>query len=234
MKLRNILLAITNNFMLNSFTSKKLTPKLNMQTTLPPEIQNEVYKVPKPTQYAGSFCTLDNKGEKQNEWHSCRETYAGKFTRQASFMLFSHKPNARDNIQAFFSKVENVLNLKKNRTLVVKTDKPNISKIVVSNWWRKYLVRRQLFTILLRSAQNYKIADDNFEAALYSDKYASETKAAVAHFMKGNTFARRTSLSGGWRDSFSRLGAKDLVKCLIRPPAKPVVEVSAVDLEDED
>jgi hypothetical protein len=182
------------------------------------------FEVKYPTTYAGAFSKIYENGS-QDSWQSCREVFAASFTRKCETFLFSHKPNTTAAIQAFFSKIENILKLKKNRTVVIPTTKANISYIQVPDWWRKYLIRRSLFTILLRSGQNYKPQIDNFEQALYSDRYANETKEALAAFLSGNTFCKRASIHSGWRNTFSQQNANFVKGVLMRPPQKQVVEL---------
>lgn len=192
------------------------------------------FHVNPPFNYAGAFSVI--QPENKLYWHTCRETFANSFKRAADRIVFSHKPNATENIQAFFSKVENMLKLKRNRTKIMKTDRPNVSYIEVPEWWRKYRVRRSLFTVFLRSAQNYNIKKDNFENALFSDHYAKETQAAVLVFLEGNTFCKVSGMSGnaGWRDSFRNKSAKSIRDILTKPPMKPVVEVNEVNESHED
>lgn len=187
------------------------------------------------TVYAGAFSKVEfsskNKEGKlepyQYSWETCREIFADYFTAKLESFYFSHKPNQTENIQKFFVKVEKTLGLKNkdNHTVIKKTDKPNISLIIVPEWWRKYIVRRSLFTILLRSANNYNEKEnggeitDNFELALFSDKYAIETKPAVELFMKGNTFCKKNTFGYGWRDTFMYPANTSR---LIKPPKKVV------------
>ncbi len=166
----------------------------------------EPIKVATTEKYAGKFGILNYSINQTSahipSWMGCREVFAGYFKRKIENFAFSHKAKCGVNVAAFIARFEDKLKLKKNRTLFTLTDKDNIIIVTPSDWWKKYLIRRSLFTILLRAGQTYDVEKDNFEKALFSDPYAKETKAALIAFLKGQTFAKKISLE------LSKLGEK--------------------------
>jgi len=73
-----------------------------------------------------------------------------------------------------------------------------------------------LFTILLRCGQDYDIEKDNFEEALYKNKYVKETKIAVQQFINGYTWYKGENT--GWRNKFRNMSAKDIETVLTKKP----------------
>jgi hypothetical protein len=185
----------------------------------------EPVKIATTEKYAGKFALLNystnNTSAHIPSWVACREVFGGHFTKKTENFAFSHKPKCGINIAAFFARFEDQLKLKKNRTLFTLTDKNNIIIVIPSLWWRKYLVRRSLFTILLRAAQAYVIERDNFEDALFSDPYAKETKIALRAFLKGQTFAKKKMLLySGWKATFANKREPEVLNILQKPPKK--------------
>jgi len=173
-------------------------------------------KIPQAV-YKGSFSQTNHIS-----WVSCREVWSGYFTSKMEEFLFTHKPWAGEKIAEFFELVEKRLKLKKNHTFFETTNLHNVILVKPSGWWRKYRIRRELFTVLLRSAQNYTGNPADFEKALFSYDYAKQTKPAVEKFMEGFTLMKKSAIRNGWRDTFFK--RPDASKDLIKPPAKKIAE----------
>lgn len=171
-------------------------------------------------------------------WHSCRETFSSYFTSRTRYFSFSVPLRTNlETFSAFFRHVENKLELKPaQRSGFYKTSQTfNSCQVILvkpSTFWRESLLRRQLFTILLRCAVNYNRR--NFEYALFSHPYANNTKEAVNRFLKGYTaLPANTNLGYGWFSYFNphytlydgrKPLKEDRVNKLIKPPkvkAKP-------------
>jgi hypothetical protein len=75
-------------------------------------------------------------------------------------------------------------------------------------------MRRSLYTIILRTAQFYKIEEDNFEEALFTHKYMQATALAVRRFFAGYTVY--TARRRGWVRQFTGLSTQEIEHLLIR------------------
>lgn len=201
-------------------------------------ILDQTIKVATSQLYAGSFSmpqwSQTKSGASLPQWYSCRESFQSIFKKNIETIAFSHKPKTGENIATFIRIFEDKLKLKKNRTTFFLTDKNNILLVNPSAWWRKYLIRRSLFTILLRAAQAYDIKKDNFEEALYSNDYSRETKAAINLFLKRYTLVKTAHINSGWRNTFRNKGEKKILEILIKPPKKRIVESTIPPATSED
>lgn len=198
----------------------------------PLPVDEQTIKIATPQNYAGQFgvpqYSQTQAGASIPQWHSCRESFSGVFKKGMESFAFSHAPKKGKDIAAFFARFEDQLRLKKNRTFFTLTNKENVLIVRPSLWWRKYLIRRSLFTILLRSAQGYSIDKDNFLEALFSYQYANETKVAIGLFLKKYTLVEKKSINNGWRNTFVNKSEKDVLKILQKPPPpKPPEQVAA-------
>lgn len=133
----------------------------------------------------------------------CREEFHSLY--KSGKMCFVVEKKRSDlvmrRIAAFIEKIETKLNLKqKERTKIGPTNIPSIIWVHVSKWWSSCKMRRSLFTILLRVAQNYRLKIDNFEHTLRSHLYLSQTQKAVNWFLEGNTVY--TGNVDGWYSQF--------------------------------
>lgn len=123
-----------------------------------------------------------------NTWHKCREQFAPFWKPEVDGFFFSHESGhlTRQGIADFVCRAEKVLELEGESTFSPTTI-PTISWVEPHGFWKQCFMRRSLFTVLLRAGRQYKIDLDNFEEALYSEKYLNETKTAVMRFLFGFT-----------------------------------------------
>lgn len=152
---------------------------------------------------AGSFARLyedENGSWLSGEWFFCREVFQKK-SQGVRWFLFSHRSYKGRNVAEFIKRVETKLKLKV-RTEFGKTQRCNITWVKASPWWMNYSMRRSLFTALLRAGQNYNIAENNFEQALFSIVYTRHTKEAVIRFLAGNTLYK--GRMKGWYNQFCK------------------------------
>jgi hypothetical protein len=159
------------------------------------------------------LCRLNKKEPKcspTGNWFSCREIFAGSFTKVTSQFFFGVSNFAEcQSIAYFFMEVEKRLGITDN-VCIQPTDYNNLVIIHIPKWWRANYARRQLFTILLRCGVYYAAS---FEEALKAVNYSSATLKAVNKFLEGNTYVRRggdnqIAANGGWYNTFN--GGKNL------------------------
>lgn len=149
----------------------------------------------------GSFCRIREVFEGRwvaSRWNYCREFFH-KDSHKVRKMLFSHRKNCGKNVAEFMSKIENLLSIEK-KSKFGPTQRLTVMWIEPSSWWVDTSMKRSLFTALLRSGQNYLLKTDNFEEALFSHPYTSETKYAVTRFLAGYT--KYTGRIRGWFRQF--------------------------------
>ncbi len=156
-------------------------------------------------------------------WYKCREQFAGFFSAELPAFFFSHPAGSAENIAAFISKTEDILSVANSfeqRTEFCRTNRPFALWVSPAPFWKECVLRRSLFTILLRCGFEYREAEDNYEHALYSVPYIAETKSAVHRFLFGHTkFVNREKLpvNSGWRDFFRNLNQENVVNALVLP-----------------
>jgi hypothetical protein len=156
-------------------------------------------------------------------WYKCREQFAGFFDASLPAFFFSHPIGAAEHIAAFISKTEDVLscaNSFEQRTEFCRTNRPFALWVSPAPFWKECPIRRSLFTILLRCGFQYREAEDNYEQALYSEAYITETRLAVHRFLFGHTkFVNheKRPVNSGWRDFFRNLSQDNVVHALALP-----------------
>lgn len=113
--------------------------------------------------------------------------------------FYSHQTGKSMAVSEFIARFEERLGIE-NKTHIGPTQRKTICWVEPSVWWTGKVMRRSLFTILLRVAQKYKIESDNFEEALYSHRYTAESRYAVERFLAGHT--TYTGRKYGWYKQF--------------------------------
>jgi len=167
----------------------------------------------------GSFST-----EGPINWQKCRETFANLFTPNISGFYFSHSkdnPNVSDAIYSFILKTEDVLRVSGiilDSTKISKTNRNFAIWVEPSFFWKECEFKRSLFTIFLRCGIEY---NEDYEKALFSQKYIKDTIPAVKRFLFGFTYYDKTSVKKtGWVNAFSNK-TKDDVQSILIKPSKP-------------
>lgn len=146
------------------------------------------YDIYKPT--SSSFCTV-SKGNRRGNWVHCRESFNYAWNKKNNRIGFSHGQGEREKIAAFLAEAETKLKLRQKSKIIPVKNQDKISIVALAPWWTTSALRRQLITILLRSARNYDLATKNFNKALLSNRYAKSTAPAVEKFFKGYTKFRK-------------------------------------------
>ena len=120
------------------------------------------------------------------DWMYCRERFDGFFTPTLDQFFFSIAPNASGPIAEFIWQTETILGVDK-RTDFSKTNRNYCIAVSPSDFWRECAMRRSLFTILLRCGSKYNPDQNNYEEALFSQRYMKETENAIRRFLFGFT-----------------------------------------------
>lgn len=153
----------------------------------------KVYCVTAPT--AGYF-SLNNVGlDGELKWENCRERFFNTFIETTPGFYYAVKPSTAKHVAEFIARIEELIELEKipnPKTLfnfkASSFSETNVSSVLwiePSDFWKMCEARRSLFTVFTRCALDYNAEKDNFEAALYSNKYVAETKDAVNRFLLG-------------------------------------------------
>ena len=132
------------------------------------------------------------------QWYECREVFH-KNSQNLRRMCFSHSARHGTFIASFLDQIEDKLGVPKS--IFGPTKRPTITWLRPSSWWMNSSLKRSLFTALLRAADNYN--GQNFDDALWSNRYLYDTKYAVMRFLDGYTrFQGRGGLLTGWYNTF--------------------------------
>jgi hypothetical protein len=181
---------------------------------------------PAHTVQAGSFARIINNVPTQ--WVYCRDAFQQQTAQGMVEMLFCHKRGMGENVAMFIFRIEEMLK-HKNLTLCGPTNIERFMWIRPAKFWIKQPIRRSLFTALLRAGQKYKPDENNFEEALFSDKYLKTSKPAVRRFLAGYTWYTG-EVTGGWDLAFRGLkeeGIKDLLTL------KPIKDADLINFAAE-
>lgn len=163
---------------------------------------------------AGSFSIKANP----LDWMYCRERFDTFFTCNTKQFFFScdSKTNPKP-IAQFIWKTEEILGQNK-RTEFCKTNRNYCLAIHPSDFWRQCPMRRSLLTILLRCGIKYIPGENNYEDALFSQRYLKDTENAIRRFMFGFTKLWETNkVSYTWVASFKNVDIDVCRKRLLSP-----------------
>ena len=152
-----------------------------------------------------------------NEWIDCRERFGGLLHATVDGFFFSHRHKDAEQVIRFIWRTEEILEVEKS--VFAKTNRPYASWIDLGFWKHNYL-KRSLLLILLRAGLNYDPARNNYEEALYSEKYLAETKPAVMRFLFGFTHIDRAT--SGWYTTFMDMKPVEVKRWLVLPPGKEI------------
>ena len=178
------------------------------------------YRLLKSRPELGSFATESNP----YRWDVCRETFASKFKEDTLGLYYCHPPKRSDDMAEFIAKTEQILKINDPTVCELTTD-DEVMLISPSSFWRACRMRRSLFTLLLRTADNYDFSLDNYEEALFALKEMKHTRGAVLRFMFGFTKYTEKRLAlvhpcgykYGWHLAFGKKNKKQIRQFLKRP-----------------
>ena len=163
--------------------------------------------------HSSRTCRTGEEVWQANKWYFCREWFQQE-SQGVTRLLYSHSKHQTEDVARFIRKVENKLKLK-DKSRIGPTQRSTISWIKVVPFWTKTSMRRSFFTMMLRCSQNYDWVENNFEEALLSIRYTSNTEYAVRRFLKGNV--RYTGKTTGWYDEFKYRSKEKIDRLLVKP-----------------
>jgi len=162
-------------------------------------------------------------------FETCRERFAKSWNSKTLGLFFKTDSGAGSNVAAFMLKTELVLQ-EKSHTQFAPTNWDDILWIEPVKFWMKCSMRRSLFTILIRAGLAYRPEQDNYEDALFRQKYLADTPAAIKRFLYGYTnyvgpppSGSSTLETGGWRTVFYDKDSRFVKEALKAPRKKPCV-----------
>ena len=145
------------------------------------------------------------RGTRVQDWFYCREEFRHYWnlriqqkTLESKFIFFQMKDWRQ--VYKFISALERKLKIT-YKSICGPAISPGGSGtwIRVSSWWTKSPLRRDFFTMALRSIRYHKKSGSVKDAILRSE-YGQDTSKAVSRFLDGYTFGRLTY--HGWVDTF--------------------------------
>jgi hypothetical protein len=155
------------------------------------------------------------------EWIKCREKFHRQFHGNVSGFFYSHteEDNSGRSIAAFVLKTEEIIRLSQRvePSQFSRTNMRFAVWIQPSRFWRVCPVRMSFFSLILRAALSYKIEQDNYEAALYSDNLIRETREAIKRFLYGFTQFTGMNNDAGWVNIFKPKDVHEICRNLILP-----------------
>jgi len=191
------------------------------------KIINTIYQSPSIGQFA-----LEAEPNKTISWDHCREQFLGKMNNINGF-FFSHLPNKGKDIAFFVHKFELILSISLENMIFstfAETDKDHVLWISPSKFWFDCLLKKSLFTLVIRSGLNYDFEKNNFDDCLFGEyvenKMIRETKSAFKRFMYGftkftgilplaSTNPTSTLIRHGWHSEFNFADNNDAKRKLV-------------------
>lgn len=156
---------------------------------------------------------------------NCRERFAVRWTSRTKGFFFSNEANGED-VAAFLLKTEEILRLRDKSEFAL-TNYKKILWVEPARFWKSCRMRRSLFTCLLRAGVAYGRERDNYESALFSERYLRKSEPAIKRFLYGYTkyvgdmpSGSNTLETAGWNFHFSGKDVKFVKDKLVRPRRK--------------
>lgn len=182
----------------------------------------------------GNFA-LEAESGKAASWDHCREQFASKFGEKTPGFFFSHPAGKSVDVANFVVKFESIIGIEELKTACqysrfAKTTKDIILWVEPSSFWVSCVMKRSLYTLILRCGMNYNTDKDNFDDALFGEYkdniWARETKPAILRFMFGFTrftgnvqipTSWSTVQKHGWHEEFKKADEPTIRRRLILP-----------------
>ncbi|MCK9458307.1 MAG: hypothetical protein M0R80_01535 [Proteobacteria bacterium] len=184
-------------------------------------IIKESLKRPNPGQFA-----IEPQANHALVWIACRDRFnTCYFTEDTEGFYVSHLAGDAVKVSAFMYKTEVILGVSYSE--FAPTNRDYITWIAPSLFWKDNFIRRSLLTLLLRAGTAYDPKTDNYEEALYSNKYLKDSKPAVMRFLFGFTEfpSAGPDWSTGWWATFVNKSTEEVRRALV---SKKVSEPSVV------
>lgn len=170
----------------------------------------------------GSFA-LD---EPPHRFETCRERFGIRWNEDTIGFFFTHPVDKGYSVATFLKKTEMVLKQTEFSQYAL-TNRDKILWVEPSPFWKSCRMKRSLLTILLRAGILYDPKADNYEQALFAEKFVHPTKSAVMRFLFGFTKYVGPSIddqvsieSRGWKHVFDGQGSSFIQNCLKWPEQK--------------
>lgn len=156
-------------------------------------------------------------------FETCRERFAGLFQEDIDGFYLKIGCNQSNNVAQFIWKTESILNVDKSKFSLTNYD--TVLWVEPSYFWKKCPLKRSLYTIFLRSGNDYFEEKDNYEEALFRHEYVAVTKKAVMRFLFGYTKyvgldqiqSTGSLITRGWKAIFQGMDEKNIKTSLICP-----------------
>ena len=119
-------------------------------------------------------------------FETCRERFGRQWDSKTKGFYLKHPANAGYAIATFLKKTELILNQTEFSQYSL-TNRDTVLWIEPTKFWMECRMKRSLLTILVRAGIMYDPKLDNYEEALFNEKWAKPTKLAVMRFLFGFT-----------------------------------------------
>lgn len=182
--------------------------------------------------YDGSF-GID---EEPYRFETCRERFGRQWDENTKGFYLTHPVNKGYSVATFLKKTEIILKLTEFSEYAL-TNRDNILWIEPSKFWMSCRMRRSLLTILVRAGMVYEPKEDNYEEALFTERWAKPTKRAVMRFLYGftkyigPTIENQNIETRGWKYVFDNHDEQFVKDCLVWPKDgayKPQSSISGI------
>jgi hypothetical protein len=128
-------------------------------------------------------------------FEDCREQFALKWGKSTKGFFFKHQlccrysvgsPDVGHNVAAFIWKTEDILR-RRLHSKFAPTNHNEILWVEPAWFWKSCRMRRSLFTLLLRAGIDYDKERDNYEHAIFNERWLKCTILATKRFLYGYT-----------------------------------------------
>lgn len=158
------------------------------------------------------------------KFETCRERFGRQWDENTKGFYLTHPVNEGYSVATFLKKTEIILKQTEFSEYAL-TNRDNILWIEPSKFWMSCRMKRSLLTILVRAGILYDPKKDNYEEALFSERWAKPTKRAVMRFLYGFTKYIGPTIEGqnietrGWKYVFDETTHNDQFAkdCLVWP-----------------
>lgn len=136
----------------------------------------------------------------------CREQFHRR--QETKSPCFYYVPQVSlERFCAKFIRIEKIIGIKEHSQLFIVNNymsRPCAVKIVLSPFWKKYKIRQQFLTNLLRAINSSIQANNNTDNVFGESSYFRQTKYSVVRFLNGYS---KSTKSRGWYNTFGSLEA---------------------------
>ena len=167
-------------------------------------------------------------------FETCRERFGRQWDKNTKGFYLKHPVNKGFAVATFLKKTELILKQETFSEFAL-TNRDTILWIEPSMFWMECRMKRSLLTILVRAGMLYDPIADNYEEALYQEKWANPTKMAIMRFLFGFTKYVGPAIddqpsieSRGWKFVFEGRNEESTKQYLIWPNKNAYVPKSSL------